>query len=370
MLQNGEVLSAEILPKVADEMKKVAGEAGALEAALQKARVAQGRFNKALEVGQNEIFNSGFDTASAGLFNQMAESIDKNSYALKQLGNIYSGFFKLLTFGVKIVTPVLDSLFSVTGNIMKLFENMIGTNGGKLALGLAAVAVGLSKINVLAKSTALRFFAVLGVLDEIVSLFVKGRAGFIERMIGGENYDMAIGDSKAFKSFVSTMSDLNKETNGWLGVTVALTPVMYGLYKVVKKVGGAFRGIKNVVAGAAAAETVAGAAGGSAAGGGLAAAMTSFLSWGPVAAIVGGGSMALNDLANQNEAQRAMHKRMQQQDLRVKMGYDNSMSRLNVPNIKVENKFEMAPNMSKEEAEQMINRAMARAINETYTNGY
>ena len=227
MMENGELLAADVLPKVAIEMRKMANAGGALEQKLMTTRVQQGRFFKELETAQNIIFKSGFDKGLANMFNSLANGLVDSKKGLEGLGKTFKWFFDTVALGVKIIMPVLDSFFFVTGEVFGAINNLnnfLGNNFFSTALLVTGALLGITKIfksfpvlaqalpflgrgfktvgKDAAKSTssvvifghaikgALRApltiaLLVIAALDEIFSLFTKGRVGVLEEFLFG-----------------------------------------------------------------------------------------------------------------------------------------------------------------------------------------
>lgn len=187
MMENGELLAADILPKVAKEMKAVA--AVGLESKLKTLRVAQGQFFNELDKTQRMIFDNGFKQGLRDLLFTLKEFLAENEEALKGVGKAFKFVFDFVTGVAKVVAPViitLTSLFSQLGNAL---EDTFGDSAVKnLASQLAILAIAFRPIYLAA-------VAILGVMDEIASLFSTGKVGLIETALKTD-IDFTKGDLK------------------------------------------------------------------------------------------------------------------------------------------------------------------------------
>lgn len=184
MMEQGQVIAAEVFPDVAKEMKKVANAAGALEAKYKTTRVAQGRFFKELEKAQNTIFKGGFDEALAELLNFMAKSFKENQAALTSFGKVFGLFFTLLNSAVRMLTPPIMALSNVVGTLAGHLDAVFGTGSGQIVAGIGAItlaAKGLGKVftRQLAVITAVVF-----AIEELIALTTEGLVGNVEYSIG------------------------------------------------------------------------------------------------------------------------------------------------------------------------------------------
>lgn len=229
MMENGELLAEDVLPKVAKEMNRMANSGGALEQKLKTTRVQQGIFFKELETAGNTIFTSGFDEGLATLFNSLSTALKEGREGLVGLGKTFKWFFETISLGVKIVSPLLDSILFVTGELfggLNNLNNFLGNNFISTLIIVAGALLGITKIfksfpkfakylpflgkafkdigddaikttkSVTILGTAFRLALrsplaiaalIIAALDEIFSMFTKGRVGLLEEWIFGKD---------------------------------------------------------------------------------------------------------------------------------------------------------------------------------------
>lgn len=255
MMENGELLAEDILPKVSMEMSRMANAGGALSQKLMTTRAQQGIFFKELETAGNIVFKSGFDKGLANLFNTLTTQLQEGRKGLEGLGKIFKWFFDTISLGVNIVAPVMDSFFFVLGEgfgVLNTINSFMGNNffstlllvgGGLLGITklfksfpmfakylpfLGAGFKGLDKgaikstksIKILGRAIMSVFRGPLAIvtllvaaLDEIFSIFKKGRVGLLEKFLFGEDKGF-----NSIKEFVDYFKNLNfSELTGNLG---------------------------------------------------------------------------------------------------------------------------------------------------------
>lgn len=227
MMEQGQLLSAEVLPKVAKEMKKAAMAGGALEQKLNSTRVAQGRFMTALQLAQDKVFKSGFDKGLANLFQTMTDAMNDNGITLERTGKIYekifnglASLFQVATKWVEMFVRSLESLWKVfEWGVQHPFESIITAlftlKGLMLAFPNLMGAVGTAIVTVLRGPLAI-ITAILGAIDEVRAVFDENVIGLGEndkasaedRRIAAVNARVSAGfGSEADKKYLSTLSE-------------------------------------------------------------------------------------------------------------------------------------------------------------------
>ena len=142
-VEAGKLKSKDVLPKFAEEMKKMAREGGALDAVMNKTRAQMGRFFNTLTEAKDTIFQGGMDEGLGYMFGSLADSLERLAPAAKAFGGIFKGVISLLTGALKLILAPLEvvvdavsSLWSTLGgtdNMSKKVWAVIGA-GGTLAL--------------------------------------------------------------------------------------------------------------------------------------------------------------------------------------------------------------------------------------------
>lgn len=184
MMEQGQVLASDILPKVAKEMSRVANSGGALEAKYKTARVAQGRFFNQLEQAQNTLFQGGMDEGIGSFFNDLAHSLRELEPLLKVFGKIFKVAFTLVGSAIRLVTVP----FQMLGKVLNAMTEVLGEFSTLLITGIFS-AMFLSKIHTFA--TAMK----------VLTLTMAGLAGKITAVVTAllllEDVWMSVQDSKA-----------------------------------------------------------------------------------------------------------------------------------------------------------------------------
>lgn len=272
MMEQGQLIASEVLPKVGDEFRRAARDGGAYKKALEGLRVTEGQFSTEVQRSADTIFKSGFEKGLSELYKELSTQLKGTTSSQKDLGNIYNKFFKLITLGIKVVTPLLESLVQIVSfSVDGFYETAkgIGTATDNLktmspALYDAAKAVGVLAF---AFNTLLgKVLVVFGALQEIVSLFNDDLVGKLEQQMGkqinlktmrqevivetkegifsGEDYGVNVNlkvdkDLKSFEDINKFLEDNNLTATGFaesMGMKVAdlKTSVENGLSDSIK----------------------------------------------------------------------------------------------------------------------------------------
>lgn len=137
-MEQGLINSAELLPKVAAEYRKVARENGALAKAMQKVGAQQERFNTALTNTKDIIFRSGMSDGMTTLFQTLTHFLDKSQPFFKFIGGFMEGFIESMTVFTNIIGGAIQGLGKFFGlfsdNTIMNMGKVFGT-GGALVLG-------------------------------------------------------------------------------------------------------------------------------------------------------------------------------------------------------------------------------------------
>lgn len=228
-VESGNVLAKDVLPAFGRELQKAAAAGGALDVKLQNTMTAQGRFFNQLEMAQRKIFRGGFDEGFAKFLNTLASLIEENEQALTGIGKVFKVVFDTMTITVKAVTPVLRSFMFVMGEIAEVINNTF-VNGLGFSAMIAGIGLALKKfglLNAVLNSIAFKALMVVGVLDEIASLFTTGRVGLLEIAIGKDidftKTDLAKGIAEWMDTGSDWVQNLKAVITGLALVATALT---------------------------------------------------------------------------------------------------------------------------------------------------
>lgn len=131
-VEAGKVKSKDVLPKFAEEMKKMAREGGALDAVMQKTRANMGRFFNVLDEGKNKIFQGGMDESLSYMFGSLADLIQELTPLAEAFGAAFRGAVTTITAGIKIaLMPFrgLVALFDSLGDNLERLGILDGSGG-------------------------------------------------------------------------------------------------------------------------------------------------------------------------------------------------------------------------------------------------
>lgn len=119
MMENGQLVSSEVLPKVAAELKKAALEGGAFEQALKGLRVTEGQLITESQRAGNKIFKSGFSEGLSELYKTISEILKNAGPQLEKLGDIFGKVFKVIAHGLRVIEPymkiAIDNFWTLFG---------------------------------------------------------------------------------------------------------------------------------------------------------------------------------------------------------------------------------------------------------------
>lgn len=167
MMENGQLVSSEVLPKVAAELKKAALEGGAFEQALKGLRVTEGQLITESQRAGNKIFKSGFSEGLSELYKTISEMLKDAGPQLEKFGNLFGKVFKGIAHILRVVEPYLKL---VIDNFEVLF-------GAGMLLKIKAMGLALAR-------TFLPLTAAVAAAEELASLMSDKLVGGIEKQAG------------------------------------------------------------------------------------------------------------------------------------------------------------------------------------------
>lgn len=192
MMERGELLASEVLPKVAAEFRRTAREGGAYEEALKSLRTQKGRFVTESQRAADTIFKSGFEEGLAELYGELQNQLGETGKAQEDMGNIYKRFFQTMKVGLKVVVPLLESMVHVISKTTDLlahaasgYKNMYSVLK-PIPYALEAITVASLGLFAIWKPLAAKLLFALGTLQEIASLFDDKLVGALEKSMGSQ----------------------------------------------------------------------------------------------------------------------------------------------------------------------------------------
>lgn len=130
MMEQGQVLSNEALPKFAVELRKAARAGGALEAGMNTVSAAQERMINSFTMAMNEMSEGGGKEGIVDIFNTISDAIKKTLPFWKGLGGLIkflgASFKFIFEPVIKILSPVLNllgGLLSMLGDLATMFDS-------------------------------------------------------------------------------------------------------------------------------------------------------------------------------------------------------------------------------------------------------
>lgn len=224
MMEDGKLLSKDVLPAFAAQLRKAAQNNGGLEQALLSNRVAMNRMITSTQNAADMIFKSGWEEGLTELFNTIAEVIKENDVLFtefgKTMGKVFKGFAWIID---SVIAPALSAL----GSILKFVNDAMDTFGNWVAAALIPLAKfspilgrivkhfgGLRGVMSLVAKLAVRmflpFFVGLAVLEEIAEFFSPtGKKTLI-----GTNIDKI---KNPFESWLRTLDEIVDKFKAFTG---------------------------------------------------------------------------------------------------------------------------------------------------------
>lgn len=174
MMERGELIASEVLPKVAKEFRRAAREGGAYELALKGLRVTEGQLATQTQIAAKTIFNSGFEEGLSELYKTLSNILQNSDKELKKLGDVFGKVFKGIAYMFKVLEP-----------LMKAFINNMELIAGAWALnGIYKLSQGFKMLGMSIRAAFLPMAAGLAVAEELISLFSDDIVGVLESQAG------------------------------------------------------------------------------------------------------------------------------------------------------------------------------------------
>ena len=132
MMETGQLMSAEVMPKLTKRMSEFVRENGALGKSMQTVNAEQGRFQTALTGGKEALFKGGMGEGMAYFFKTSATFLGEMQPLLKWLG----GFIKGVIASVTGLAQILAVPLNILSDMAKMFG---GTGDFAAAVGATGV---------------------------------------------------------------------------------------------------------------------------------------------------------------------------------------------------------------------------------------
>ena len=247
LMENGQLVSSEVLPKVAKELKKSALAGGAFEKALKSLQVTQGQLITGSQRMADTVFSNGFAEGLSELYKTLSDDMKSTGKSQKDLGNIYKNVFKFIAKAMKVITPLIEATIQVVSKLTDAL--MLSAKGWKMIYeglpeNLRGIAVGVTAIGLAFKSTIAKGMVLIAMFQEIASLFDDKLVGALEIKLGsqfnlGKMTQQAIRkDDKTGKYYAQGETKGLLDTDVGKGVAIAgslatLATTVYALQKAI-----------------------------------------------------------------------------------------------------------------------------------------
>lgn len=180
MMERGELLAKDVLPKVAKVYSRMARDGGALAKALASVRVQQQRLTLGLQEAQDTVFKTGFGEGFADLLSELSLKLKDLIPATKLIGQLFKVAFDGIRAASSFLITPIETLGRL-GEMLGLTERLGNTFSNQFVPKMVAAAL-------LLRTSFGRFLvileAIVGALEETVALSSKGIMGELERRLG------------------------------------------------------------------------------------------------------------------------------------------------------------------------------------------
>ncbi|EPZ0269680.1 MULTISPECIES: tape measure protein [Serratia] len=168
MMEEGKLMSKDILPAVADEFKALARNGGALDKAVNSNRASFQRLKTAMQASMGEFFDGGFGSALTTAFDTISAALNNNADTFKFWGDLAGNVIDGATDAFAYLYDTIVFVASVGGDYLEKmgvsFESLKGWGDmAAYALGVTAFAGAMFKLG-----NALKW--ILGFLNPLTKL--------------------------------------------------------------------------------------------------------------------------------------------------------------------------------------------------------
>ncbi|HAT6804351.1 TPA: tape measure protein [Citrobacter freundii] len=145
MMEDGKLFAKDILPYVAEEMKKTARTGGALDKAVKSNAASMVRMKTASQNAMNALFMSGFGDALTRTFDTLSDILNNNTGAFETFGSVAGGVLDGFTTGLETVQNTFVLLQAVLQahfpGLTGMFEGFGETIGKIAGIGLFTTSI-------------------------------------------------------------------------------------------------------------------------------------------------------------------------------------------------------------------------------------
>ncbi|CAM0043482.1 tail length tape measure protein [Vibrio phage K460] len=226
LMEQGKLISEDVLPHFATELRNAAKANGGLEKALLSNRVAMNQMVTAAQSAADTTFMAGWSEGLTIMFKSVGQMLQDNKMFFEEFGETMGKVFKGVAWVVEnVFSPVLSALGSVLHTINESMESFVAifASAGTMLLGrfykplkkvikqFGGFKSVLRGIMFLAKRMFLPFYLGLGVLEEVAEfLSPTGKKTLL-----GVNIDTM---SNPFQSWVDSLDTVWEKINRVLNI--------------------------------------------------------------------------------------------------------------------------------------------------------
>lgn len=201
MLENGELIATDFLPKFSKQLRIAARNGGALNAALQTSGVALQRLKSSFDLNVDQAFTAGFGSGFTSFLENMRATVDNMAPTFRTFGRVVGGALNAFGVTLRAVSQLLRPVAFGLDQISQAFsEAATVTEDTERSLsGLATILRPIIGLFKLLGAALLLPFAVLEMgMDKLESM----EDGWVKSLLGIAGGFLAIASAlKLIKSF-------------------------------------------------------------------------------------------------------------------------------------------------------------------------
>jgi hypothetical protein len=222
-VEAGKILSKDVLPKFAEELKKMARANGALAKVTEKTRAETNRFFNQLYLFQTKIFEGGYGEGLAYMFGSLADTLEDLKPLATGIGRALGGALKGITVAFQLVTTplkIVTTLFSgfeqalsdlgINDKSQGMLWQLVGGGGILLLMAkrLHGIAESLKLVNMGFATMLARLTPIIAGLAVMEDVYLWQKYGEEANTITGK----VLGNSTKLRDFASLDKYVNPLT--------------------------------------------------------------------------------------------------------------------------------------------------------------
>lgn len=245
-VEQGKVLTKDVLPKFAEELKNMSRAGGALDKTMQSTPAQFMRFMNALTDAKLAFYDNGMNEGLAYMFKEFADTIKDLNPLMIALGKIFKGAMMTITFALKALAIPFKFVIKLFENLGEVFESLglkdaggmiwtlVGGAGGGVLLLMASkfgiVAKAVNLVNVALLTTLARLAPFIAAYAAIEDVFLWAKHGDKYDTVTG-TVIKAISENSVGKRYLSNPESFSE--SGFLTKGFASQVAMIETWKAV-----------------------------------------------------------------------------------------------------------------------------------------